>query len=256
MLQIDLGSILLQIINFGVLTYLLTRFLYKPLHAMVAARAKKVESQMDNAAKIEAESYQLKLRLEKQLSEVDLEKMISEAEEQAREQAEEIRHDAQEKADRLIAKARQDAEAERLEALKANYERTLDTILDLSSGALRSVTVRQTHDILVSNFAAYCAQLPPDEIAEYRRAMAGRQTPLLISTSAPLTSEQQRTLQNTLSSLLNRHVDLQIQQDPSLIAGLRVRLGDRIVDNSLRQQLDLVRGQVGAELSERLGIGP
>jgi F-type H+-transporting ATPase subunit b len=256
MLQIDLVSILLQIVNFVVLMYLLSRFLYKPLRAMLAARAKKVEGLMDNAAKLEAESYELKLRLEKQISEVDQERMIREAEEKARKQAEEILHTAQEKAEGLLARARREAELERLEALKANYERTLDTILDLSSGALRSVTVRQTHDNLVSSFAAYISQRPPEEVSEYRHALVGRETPLLVSTPVPLTGEQKRMLQDALSSLADRHIELQVQQDPSLIAGLRVRLGDRIVDNSLRQQLDLVRGQVSEELRERLGIAP
>ncbi|NLS78571.1 MAG: hypothetical protein GXY76_15060, partial [Chloroflexi bacterium] len=41
---------------------------------------------------------------------------------------------------------------------------------------------------------------------------------------------------------------------PSLIAGLRVRIGDRIVDNSLRRQLDQVRDQVGQDLRQQLGM--
>jgi F-type H+-transporting ATPase subunit b len=236
--------------------YLLSRFLYKPLRAMMAARAKKVESLMDNAAKLEAESHELKMRLEKQISEVDMEKLISDAESEARQQAEAILRAAQEKADSLLARAQREAELERLEALKESYERTLDTIFDLASGALRSVTVRQTHDNLVSSLSAYIVRRPAEEIAEYRRALTGRETPLLVYTPVPLTNEQLRALQDTLSSLADHRVELEVHQDPSLIAGLRLRLGDRMVDNSLRQQLDLLRGYIGQELCERLGMAP
>lgn len=89
------------------------------------------------------------------------------------------------------------------------------------------MTVRQTHDNLVSSLSAYLVRHPVEEIAEYRRALAGRQTPLLVLTPVPLTSEQQKALQDTLSSLADHRIELQVQQDPSLIAGLRLRLGDQ-----------------------------
>ena len=254
MLQIDGVTILLQVINFLVLLYLLSRFLYKPLRARLAERATKVESMMDNAAKLEAESYALKMKLERQLDEVDREALIAQAEAQGRQQAEDILHSAQNKADRLIARARQEAELERLEALKANYEQTLDTIMDLASGILRAVTIRQTHDNLVNNLAAYVWQRPPEEVEEYRRILAEGELTAFVYTPVPLTENQTKIIGDTLSSLADRHVKLDVRPDPFLIAGLRVHIGDRILDNSLRQQLDLLRDKVGQELRQRIGV--
>ncbi len=256
MLEIVGVTILLQIINFLALVYLMSRFLYKPLQARIAERAAEVEGMLDNAAKREAESYALQRQIERRLEEVEreAEALMKQAEEEARKQTEAILHSAQEKAEALIAKAKQEAEQERFEALQENYEKTLDTIIDLASGVLRSVTTRQTHDDLVNSFAAYIWQRPPEEVNEYRRALAERDPTVFVYSPVPLTEGQMKVIRDTLSSLADRHIEVEMQVNPALIAGLRVRLGDRIVDNSLRKQLDLIRNEIGRELRQRMGM--
>jgi F0F1-type ATP synthase delta subunit len=50
--------------------------------------------------------------------------------------------------------------------------------------------------------------------------------------------------------LADRNVNLEMNTDPSLSAGLRVRLGDIVVDNSLAGQLDELRDNVAQSLQE------
>lgn len=256
MLSLNWVSILFQIVNFVVFLYLLSRFLLKPLQARVSERAAQVEGMLDNAARREAESYATQRQIERRLAEVEreAEAIIRQAREESQKQSEALLQAAQERAQAIIARAQQEAEHERQEALRLSYDQMLDTIFDLASGVLRSVTVRQTHDDLVTNLAAYIWQRPPEEVREYRRALADREPLVFVYTPVPLTESQSKIIADTLSSLADRHVELEIQPDPSLIAGLRVRLGDRVIDNSLRRQLEQIREQVGQELRERLGI--
>lgn len=257
MLEIDWISILFQVVNFALLLFLLSRFLFKPLQTRIQERAAEIEGRLDSAARREAESYAMQREIERRLAEVEkeAEALISQAQEEGRKQSEELLRAAQEKAEALIAQAREDAERERLEALRNNYEQTLDTIVDLASGILRAVTVRQTHDDLVTNFAAYIWQRSPEEVADYRRALSEREPTVFVYTPVALTENQKTIIRDTLSSLADRHIELEVQQDPSLIAGLRVRLGDRIIDNSLRKQFDQVRDQVREQLQQRLAQG-
>lgn len=256
MLDISIPSIVWQIINFALLVFLLSRFLFKPLQRTIGERAAQVEGKLDNAAKREAESYAKQREIEQRLEEVEkeAEALITQAQEQSRQEGAAIIEQARNRADQILAEAQQQAERERIESLRENYDQTLDTIIDLASGILRAVTVRQTHDDLVTNFAAYIWQRSPEEVAKYRRALAEREPTVFVYTPVSLTENQQTIIRDTLSSLADRRVNLEIQQDPSLIAGLQVRLGDRIVDNSLRKQLDQVRDQVGTQLQEQLGI--
>ncbi len=59
----------------------------------------------------------------------------------------------------------------------------------------------------------------------------------------------------TLIALADRHVDLDLQVAPELVAGIRVRIGDIIVDSSIAGQLDELRGQVVSSLQERIADG-
>jgi F0F1-type ATP synthase delta subunit len=45
-----------------------------------------------------------------------------------------------------------------------------------------------------------------------------------------------------------------VSVDPALIAGIQVRLGDRLLDNSIRNQLGRVRSRVSQELVEHLSL--
>ncbi len=256
LINIDPISIVLQVINFVLLVYVLSKFLFKPLKNTIDERAAKVEGALDGAAQREAESYATKREIERRLAEVEkqAEALLTQAQQEAEQQRARVLDAAQERAAEIIANAAKEAEQERVEALKDNYEQILDTVIDLASGVLRSVTVRQTHDDLVNNLAAYIWQRPPEEVTEYRRALAEREPIIFVETPVALTENQQKVLTDTMSSLADRRVELEVQQVPSLIAGLRVRIGDRVVDNSLRQQLEEVREQVGQDLQQQLGM--
>ena len=56
----------------------------------------------------------------------------------------------------------------------------------------------------------------------------------------------------TLTALADRHVDLEVRVEPALVAGIRVRIGDIIVDSSIAGQMDELRDQAMSELEERI----
>lgn len=256
LLGISIPTIVFQFINFAILLFLLSKLLFKPLQRTIAERDAQVEGSLDNAARREAESYATQREIDRRLQEVEreAEALISQAQEESRKDGQGIIEEARAKAGEIIAEAKRDGERERVEAVKDNYEQTLDTIVDLASGILRSVTVRQTHDDLVTNFAAYIWQRSPEEVAEYRRSLAEREPTVFVYTPVTLTDNQLTIIRDTLSSLADRRVEVEVQQEPSLIAGLQVRIGDRVIDNSLRKQLDQVRAQVGEQLRQQLGV--
>ncbi|HEC33475.1 MAG TPA: hypothetical protein ENI37_02025, partial [Chloroflexi bacterium] len=56
----------------------------------------------------------------------------------------------------------------------------------------------------------------------------------------------------TFTALADRHVNLELKTDPALAAGIQVRLGDTLVDNSIGGQLAEMREAVSQALRERV----
>ncbi|MDR1308365.1 MAG: ATP synthase F1 subunit delta, partial [Deltaproteobacteria bacterium] len=59
-----------------------------------------------------------------------------------------------------------------------------------------------------------------------------------LTTAAPLAKRELSAIKGALSTLTGAKVDLEVVLDPSIIGGLVARLGDLVVDSSLRTQLD------------------
>ena len=255
MLELDIATVLFQVLNFVVLLFLLYRFLFKPLRKSLDQRAKVIADTVQKARDEESEAEELRTLWEERVRQVELqaEETLRAAEAEAYEQRTALFEETRASADRLSEEMRIDLERQRHEVVVRNYDDILDTIVTLAGNVVQSVTTRRTHDDLVTNFAASVFQMPQTDVDEYRRLMAGRVPSAFVRTPVPLSPEQTKTLADTLSSLIDRRVELQVTVDPSLIAGIQVRLADRLIDNSVRQQLTRIRARVRRDLITRMG---
>ncbi len=66
---------------------------------------------------------------------------------------------------------------------------------------------------------------------------------ITVSTARPLDQAVQRALHARLEQLLQRPVGVTHQVDPALLGGARLQLGSRLIDGTIRGQLDRVRRQ-------------
>jgi F-type H+-transporting ATPase subunit delta len=82
--------------------------------------------------------------------------------------------------------------------------------------------------------------------AEFRRLDNARQgiTVATAISAAPLTQDEIRALTQRLEGLTGGRVELEVQVDPSLLGGLVVRVGDRMIDGSVRGRLERLRNQL------------
>lgn len=58
-----------------------------------------------------------------------------------------------------------------------------------------------------------------------------------VRTAKPLTADQQQKLKEKLKVFAGKNIELEIKEDPEIIGGVIVRLGDWVLDSSLRGQL-------------------
>jgi F-type H+-transporting ATPase subunit delta len=82
--------------------------------------------------------------------------------------------------------------------------------------------------------------------AEFRRLDDARQgvTHATATTATELTPDEVQALTDRLEQSTGGRIALDVQVDPSLLGGLIVRVGDRLIDGSVRGRLERLRNQL------------
>jgi F-type H+-transporting ATPase subunit delta len=86
----------------------------------------------------------------------------------------------------------------------------------------------------------------PRVAAEFRRLDNARQgiTLATATSAAPLSPDEVRAVTARMEQLTGGRVELDLKTDPSLLGGLVVRIGDRLIDGSVRGRLERLRNQL------------
>jgi F-type H+-transporting ATPase subunit delta len=121
----------------------------------------------------------------------------------------------------------------RLAAVRDSLERAVSPgVLNLISLLLRRGRIEQL----------------PRVAAEFRRLDNARQgiTAATATSATPLTPDEVRALTARLEAMTGGRIELELQVDPSLLGGLVVRMGDRLIDGSVRGRLERLRNQLAS----------
>jgi F-type H+-transporting ATPase subunit delta len=112
-------------------------------------------------------------------------------------------------------------------------------MVDLLSGKVSAVTmefmkllVDRQREQFLSDIVAYYVSL-----ANQSRNV----TEAGVSSAVELTAEEKRQLAGLLNKLTGKKVETSYSVDPSLIGGVVVRIGDRVIDGSIRTRLATLR---------------
>jgi len=65
-----------------------------------------------------------------------------------------------------------------------------------------------------------------------------------VRVAADLSEEQRTRLAEALSSATGKQVELKVVQDPSIVGGIVARIGDQVIDGSVRRRLALARDRL------------
>ncbi len=82
--------------------------------------------------------------------------------------------------------------------------------------------------------------------AEYKRLLNQKRgvVSALVTSAKPLTEEEDAAVRARVAQMTGATVDVKTAIDPSLIGGLTVRIGDRLIDASVKGRLERLREQL------------
>lgn len=248
---IDWFTVVAQAINFLVLAAVLKFVLYDRIVAVIDRRQAEVAGQIELAREREAEAAAERERFEQLRDEFDDERegLLS----SARTAADEERH-------RLVAAARHEVqtmrsrwidgiERERQRLLGALEQRAADELIALGEQALGDLADAQLEEQMV---AVGLGQLAAMDVGP--TVGTDPITSVNVATALPLADVQREHVIERVRALLGPQVEVEVGEDPDLICGLEIRVGDHAFGWSVSTYLEALRRRVDAYLQDELGL--
>jgi F0F1-type ATP synthase membrane subunit b/b' len=257
MLELDLATVVFQIINFGILAGLLYWLLFKPITRTIRKRAAEKEGIVRELERERQAVSVNRAELDERLSRLEEESAntIALAREQSERERAELLAEAQTEIEQILVEAQADAYRIRQQAINTFHTDLVDAILDVSGVIIGNTLPEEVHGSLVRQLSNRIWEMGRSDIQRvetFRQSLGQREPTAYITSAESLTLDQQGLMARTLTALADRHIDLEVQVNPKLVAGLRVRIGDIVVDSSVAGQLDELRDQVVGVLEERM----
>lgn len=250
-MELSWSTFLLEIVNFAILVWILSHFLYRPLQAVIARRRAGIEQELQAAQSQQQQAEQLRDQYENRLDAWEKERQSAREALQQELAAERTRlvtelhttlDQAREKA--LVLQQHQSEALQRQLEQQALTQAARFASLLLRRGATAALEA-ELHRLLIESLP----KLPAEQLSELREriephAQAGEQQnsalppePVEVSSAFTLDSAQRKQLSQALESLLQRPVICHFSEDPKLIAGLRVSTGPWVLRANVQDEL-------------------
>ena len=253
MLDLNIGTIIWEIVNFVIITVVLYFLVFKPMTKRAEARA--LEKAANKAAlERDVEEAAVKLReIEDRLLNLDQEVQVITDEAYSASQVlqNELLDATRQEADQIMLNAVQEARKEQAIDIKKNQVELVDTVLSISNQTLRAVTPKSVHDGLLEELHQTVWNLGKTDmrtVQNIRDALVSRSATIDVTLPYEPTQQEHAKMLNTFYALADKEVDLNIIIDPNLIAGVKAHVGDIVMDNSLAAQLETLRDDVTKSL--------
>jgi F-type H+-transporting ATPase subunit b len=233
-MEIDWWTLAIQTVNFLVVVWLLSRFLYRPVRRMIEAREADDRKAAEDAAAKAAEAERLRAEYEKKLAEFDAEMRHSEAElhETLQREREETLTATRKEAEEIRATAHAGIEDARKRAVADLRKEIVALARELAERALSDVPA----DPLACLKAALARQDDRDLVRMAEDISSGGGLAIVTATALP--EEMRGRMRAALAEALGEAPEVAFETDSEVLGGLRLRLPHGELDASVAGRLD------------------
>ncbi len=230
-LGINVGFLLAQLLNFGLLFGLLGWFLWNPLMNMLDNRAVKIQKGLEDAAKAANERRNAEAEAEKILAaaRADAARVVEEARARGEEVARGVETTARSEAETIRTDARARATEERDRQLADVRTQVAAISVALAQRLIGESIDEKRQQALINDFFA---KVPADA-----RALAGQSVEVV--SALPLNDAEKQQIQSQIGA-----TEISYSVDPGILGGLVLRTQQRVVDGSVRSNLETLAGRL------------
>ena len=155
-LGLNLPGLIVQFINFGILLFILWRFVLPPVQRMLDERRQRIQESLEAAERMRAQATETERMLEEQREEGrrQAQQIIGQAQEIARRIEADARTQAQSDAEALITRARTEIQLERDQAIADLRREFADITVSAAEKVINQSLDRQAHRRLIDDVLA------------------------------------------------------------------------------------------------------
>jgi F-type H+-transporting ATPase subunit b len=221
-MSFDWWTLLLQIVNFLILVWLLHRFLYKPVQAVIAKRRALAESALADASAKRAEAEAEKKELNEARADLEAKRqaLIDAAQKDAEAKRKAAMEAAAKQADALLAKARAEAE----KAREADVASLKEELAGAAVTIAKTILAGTADGDLDSVFRVRILK-KLDALSAEKKPPAGPSAgPVHVVTASPLPDSEKTAWREALKARGFDSAPIEFSADPDLVAGAELRL--------------------------------
>lgn len=236
-MHIDWWTFALQTINFLILVWLLQRFLYRPVVAVIARRRDEIQRLVADADREKAAAEEQKRQLEGARAGManERDRLLTEAREQAMKEKEHDLAAARAEADKIIADARAKLEAERQAAKGHLQVQAVRLGVALAQRLLGQTRPADPIDPFFGRTLAAIDRLPAEERGRLARQAAT--DGLVLASAVPLSQATRKDCAARLELVFGPDMKLDFVVEPALLAGIELRLPNLVMGDNWRDSL-------------------
>jgi ATP synthase F0 subunit b len=227
----------LQAVNFLILIWLLRRFLFKPVTAIVARRKEEIARGMTEAIaeKQKALDLQRDLLAQRAGIEAERQKAIEEQRAQLAAESRKLIDEARVEAEKIRTQAAARLSEERATAAQELFSQTIELAVNLAERLLCELTLPSIDHAFLTRVLDYLDRLPAPE----RAALVSHldETPIVVTTAHPLDAREEAQWREALAQRIGSAAAMKFNADPALIAGAEIALPSAILRFNWRDAL-------------------
>ena len=238
-MELNWTTFLLEIGNFLVLVWILTRLLYRPILHTIAQRTAAVQHDLAEAGRLRQEAHDLQIQYERRQADWTVEaermrgRMVEDVQHEKRRLLDELQSSLQQEREKATA-----LEARRLSDLRRQVEDT--AVMQGGLFATKLLTRLANAELearLVTMLIEDLHQLNSERRHAIQNACTQAPGPVIVTSAHLLSQSQRDSLTEAASSLLGQPASCEWREDPRLLAGLRVSLGPWMLQANLQDEL-------------------
>ncbi|AZR80987.1 MULTISPECIES: F0F1 ATP synthase subunit delta [Piscirickettsiaceae] len=135
-----------------------------------------------------------------------------------------------------------------MQAFMVNPVATEEEVLDIFVGVMGTALTNEAKNLLtiMSENKRLAALSDVAELFEQLKAEDEKRVRATVVSARKATVEQKKKLSAALNAKFDADVEISYEEDPTLIAGIKIKVGDWVVDGSARSQLN----KLGAAIAQ------
>ena len=231
-LGINLGLLIVQLIAFAIVFLTLNAWVYKPMLDMMESRKTKIAQGLEDArvaaeARANAEKEAAKVLAEAQ---AEAGKVVREATERAASAGKDVKAAAEAEAAKAREAAMAEAELERNRILGDLRGQVAALAIAAANKLVGDALDEKKQHALIDEFFS---GVKGDKVV-LAESLSGDSA--VVTSALPLTSKEQDTVKKSVSAK-----EVSFKVDPSILGGLVIKVGDKVLDGSVAGKLEGLR---------------